>query len=115
MIFAFDRDGTLKSFGGPVPFSVLAALKEAGHRLSTAGSAPGREQEQQWAANNVLPDFVLSKSELRMLLVLKEPIIWVDDDKSQRSVAEANNMLFLSPQEFMARRHIWLSWEKGIL
>ena len=112
MIFAFDLDGTLEPFGGPIPFSVLVALHRAGHRLSTAGDSPGIEQQEQWEANGAFPDFILSKDELRLLLILEEPIICIDDDERQRPIAEKDDMLFLSPEEFMSKRHMWLPWRE---
>ena len=68
-VISIDRDGVL-AWGnppGPVTAEHIRKLKEKGYIVGTGGGAGGREQEAQWLANGVKPDFALSKGELPSL------------------------------------------------
>jgi len=102
-IYAFDRDGCLTPWGGPISMEKLGELQLGGHRIGCGGGAAAEEQKQQWVEHGVIPDFAYSKGDLWRLRQLfpNEEIIQVDDDITQGVRAQAEGRKFLTPWQFL--------------
>jgi len=107
--FAFDRDGTLiwGNPPGPIDKIHLLELRKLGYSIGGSGGQLAEEQYRNWKDQEIEPDFIVYKPDLKTIKNRYKSITHIGDDISDKKIAKDAGLNYMLPEEFV----IWIRKE----
>ncbi|GIX48334.1 MAG: hypothetical protein KatS3mg131_2545 [Candidatus Tectimicrobiota bacterium] len=101
---AFDRDGTLVwgTPAGPITPEHLRKARRLGWAIGGSGGQAPEEQQSQWQAHGLQPDFVVHKRDLASLKARYDTVVHIGDAPDDRTAAAAAGVGYMAPPHFVA-------------